>query len=232
MHTDLELTSADGTRFAAFEATDGGTDAVVILPDVRGLFPFYEELALRFAEHGIDAIAIDYFGRTAGAKKRTEDWEYMPHVRETTLDGIREDVRAAVNHLRSDDADRNVFMVGFCFGGSNSWYMGASDIGLSGVIGFYGHPDRTDVPKGAPTVISAVPEISCPLLALQAGNDPGIPTEANDAFRAAIDAAGIEGEVIEYPNAPHSFFDRKQADYSVESADAWQRILAFIAEHA
>ena len=38
-----------------------------ILPDVRGLHPYYEELALRFAEHGIDALAIDWFGRTAGA---------------------------------------------------------------------------------------------------------------------------------------------------------------------
>lgn len=231
-HADLELSSSDETRFAAFEATDGGPAGVVILPDVRGLFPFYEELALRFAEHGVDAIAIDYFGRTAGANKRTEDWDYMPHVRATTLEGIREDVGVAVNHLRSDADDRSVFIVGFCFGGSNSWYMGASDLGLSGVIGFYGHPDRAGVPQGASTVISAVPAISCPVLALQAGDDPGIPTEANDRFRDAMEAAGIDGTVIEYPNAPHSFFDRKQADYSAESADAWQRILAFITEHA
>ncbi len=230
-HGDLDLTSSDGTRFAAFEATAGSTEAVVILPDVRGLFPFYEELALRFAEHGIDAIAIDYFGRTAGVGKRTEEWDYMPHVRATTLDGIRDDVRAAINHLRSDVADRSVFIVGFCFGGSNSWYMAASDLGLSGVVGFYGHPDRTDVPQGAPTVISVVPDISCPVLALQAGDDHGIPTEANDRFRAAMESAAIDGTVVEYPNAPHSFFDRRQDAYRSESVDAWQRILAFITEH-
>jgi carboxymethylenebutenolidase len=231
-HADLELTSSDGTRFAAFEATAGSTEAVVILPDVRGLFPFYEELALRFAEHGIDAIAIDYFGRTAGTDKRMSDWDYMPHVSATTLDGIRDDVRGAVNHLRRDAADRSVFIVGFCFGGSNSWYMAGSDLGLSGVIGFYGHPDRAGFPQGAPTVISMVSDISCPVLALQAGDDPGIPTEANDRFRVAMETAGVDGTVIEYPNAPHSFFDRKQDDYSAESADAWQRIIAFITEHA
>ena len=38
----------------------------MILPDVRGLYRFYEELALRFAERGHAAIAFDYFGRTAG----------------------------------------------------------------------------------------------------------------------------------------------------------------------
>ena len=42
---------------------------MVILPDVRGLYRFYEELALRFAERGIAAVAFDYFGRTGGRGK-------------------------------------------------------------------------------------------------------------------------------------------------------------------
>ena len=51
--------------------------AIVILPDVRGLHPYYEELALRFAEAGIDALAIDYFGRTAGIDTPRDDtFEY------------------------------------------------------------------------------------------------------------------------------------------------------------
>ena len=67
-HEELTLQAADGNTFAAFAASpDGPADVgVVILPDVRGLHPFYEELALRFAERGIDALAIDWFGRTAG----------------------------------------------------------------------------------------------------------------------------------------------------------------------
>ena len=56
---DLLLTSADGTRFGAYAAraarpTGAG---MVVLPDVRGLHPYYKELALRFAEVGVDAIA-------------------------------------------------------------------------------------------------------------------------------------------------------------------------------
>ncbi len=58
------LTAADGTEFMAYGARAGvpGSAAVVVMPDVRGLFAFYEELAERFAERGIDAVAIDYFG--------------------------------------------------------------------------------------------------------------------------------------------------------------------------
>src|SRR5689334_25323592 len=97
-HDDLTLTSADGTELAAFLATpdDTPTAGVVILPDVRGLYHFYEELALRFAERGYAAIAIDYFGRTAGAAKRGEDFEYVPHVDQTTDDGVQADTRAGV----------------------------------------------------------------------------------------------------------------------------------------
>src|ERR671934_1468953 len=112
-HEDLVLRAADGTRFAAFAAKpdEPGSTGVVILPDVRGLYRFYEELALRFAERGMAAVAIDYFGRTAGVGKRGDDFPYMEHFQQTTPDGIQADVRAAVDHLRgSCDA---IFTVGF-----------------------------------------------------------------------------------------------------------------------
>lgn len=230
-HRDLVLTSADGTQFAAFEATTGSDAVVIVLPDVRGLFRFYEELALRFAEHGHDAIAIDYFGRTAGVEKRSNDWDYMPHVRSTTLDGVLADVNAALGHVRKDNPDRPVFVVGFCFGGSNAWHMAASGLNLSGVVGFYGHPDRPDFPQGAPSVISRVADFSCPVRAFQGGADPGIPAAVNASFRDAMTALDVDGEVIEYSDAPHSFFDRKQDEYAEASADAWKRIQEFLANH-
>src|SRR3954452_17808752 len=101
-HDDLTLTAADGNTFAAFLATpdEPARVGVVILPDVRGLYHFYEELALRFAERDIAALAIDYFGRTAGVEKRDDDFEYMPHVDQTTDDGVQADTRAAVEALR------------------------------------------------------------------------------------------------------------------------------------
>ena len=79
---DLTLTATDGNRFAAFEAISAEPrgPGIVVLPDVRGLHHFYEELALRFAEHGYDSVAIDYFGRKAGTGERDNDWDYWPHV--------------------------------------------------------------------------------------------------------------------------------------------------------
>src|SRR6266545_4062861 len=116
----IELEAADGNRFAAYSVrhSDRGGAGMVVLPDVRGLHPFYEELALRFADAGVHATALDYFGRTAGVAERDDDFEYMPHVQATTPGGIAADVAAAAAHLRSPEggaadrlfagADRNI----------------------------------------------------------------------------------------------------------------------------
>ena len=228
-HDDLVLDASDGNRFAAFLARpeEPAEQGVVILPDVRGLYRFYEELALRFAERGYVAIAIDWFGRTAGVGKRAEDFEYRPHVDQTTQEHIQADVAAAVDYLRSHEGGsaRAVFTVGFCFGGRNSWLAAASGHGLAGAVGFYGNPGPRD---GVPGPTARAAEIDAPILALQAGADANITVEAGAAFDAALTAAGVEHEVVTYPGAPHSFFDRKQDDNQAAAEDAWRRVLSFL----
>src|SRR4051794_10963561 len=181
-HDDLVLISADGTEFAAFSARpDGPVEAcVVVMPDVRGLYRFYEELALRFAERGFAAVAIDYFGRTAGVAKRGDDFEYMPHVGETKPELIQADVAAAIEHLRGLGC-KSIFTVGFCFGGRNSWLAAASGHGLRGSVGFYGYPTERN---GVPGPAERARELEAPILALQAGDDQNITKDLNDRFEA------------------------------------------------
>src|SRR3954453_23684011 len=163
---DLTLTASDGNRLMAYAARAARPTGVgmVIFPDIRGLHDFYKELADRFAEVGIDAVAIDYFGRTAGHGDRGETFEWRPHVDATTPEGIDADAAAAVAYLRSADGGsvRDMFTVGFCFGGSNSWRQSASQPDLAGVIGFYGRPER---------VRDLIPRMQAPLLLLVAGAD-------------------------------------------------------------
>jgi carboxymethylenebutenolidase len=228
-HEDLVLMSSDGTEFAAFAALpdEPSGAGVVVLPDVRGLYRFYEELALRFAERGHAAVAIDYFGRTAGVGKRGDDFPYMEHVQQTTPEGIQADVAAAAAWLRGRGYD-SVFTVGFCFGGRNSWLAAARGHGLAGAIGFYGGPGERN---GVPGPSQRAAEIAAPILALQAGADQNITAEDNAAFDEALTAAGVEHEVVTYDGAPHSFFDRKQEEFAEASADAWDRVLDFIEHH-
>jgi carboxymethylenebutenolidase len=223
-HDDLVLEAPDGNRFAAFRALpDGPLNAgVVILPDVRGLYRFYEELALRFAERGHAAIAFDYFGRTAGVEKRDDDFEYRPHVEQTSNEGVQADFGTCVRHLRTLGCT-SIFTVGFCFGGSASWAAAAHGHGLAGAVGFYGRPSR---------MLEFVPRIEAPILALQAGADPHITHEDNLELERALRQAGVEYELVEYEGAPHSFFDRKQEEFQDASDDAWRRTLELIDAHS
>ena len=229
-HEDLVLESGDGAKFAAFAALpdEASSADVVILPDVRGLYRFYEELALRFGERGYAAVAIDYFGRSAGVEKRGDDFEYPPHVDQTTPEGIQADVAAGVAWLR-DRGSTSIFTVGFCLGGRHSWLAAAAGHGLSGAVGFYGRPGEGR--DGAPGPAQVADRIEAPILALQAGADQNITAEDNKAFKSALESAGVEHELVEYEGAPHSFFDRKQEDYAEASADAWQKTLDFVEQH-
>ena len=232
-HERIILTATDGNRFLAFRARAAAPTGagIVILPDVRGLHPYYEELALRFSEHGVDAIAIDHFGRTAGIDTPRDDtFEFWPHVEGTTWTGMSADLRAAAADMRSPDGGgvRSLFTVGFCFGGRMAFVSPTLGLGLAGAIGFYGRP-AGEHGSGVPAPTDVAGSIECPVLGLFGGADPGIPADAIAAFDTALTTAGVDHRLVTYEAAPHSFFDRKAADFTDASAAAWNEVLAFIA---
>ena len=219
-------TSRDGTKIPAYEArADKPTGAgIVILPDVRGLHPYYEELVLRFAEAGVHALAIDFFGRTADSP-RGDGFEHEPHVMQLQAESVDDDVAAAVAHMR-DQADR-LYTIGFCLGGRVSLLQAGRGLDLAGVIGLYPWPvgpHRTGVPAPA----DEAPRFACPVLAIYGGADAGIPAEHHAIFDRALDAASVEHRTVVYESAPHSFFDRKAADFADASEAAWREILDFM----
>jgi carboxymethylenebutenolidase len=226
----VELTSADGTRFSAAlaEAPEGGAGpAVVILPDVRGLYRFYIELAERFVEAGHHAIALDYFGRTAGTGERDNDWDYMPHVMQTRVEQVQADTAAAIAALRERTGADTIVTVGFCFGGTQSFMAATSpELDLDGAVGFYASlvPRR----EGAPDPIAAAPETRCPVLGLFGGADENILPDHIGAYERGLREAGVEHEIVSYPGAPHSFFDRSFAEHAEACEDAWRRVIGFL----
>jgi carboxymethylenebutenolidase len=226
-HRLLELEARDGNHLAAFEASpEEPTEVgVVILPDVRGLFHFYEELALRFAEVGVAAVAIDYFGRTAGVGERDEDFPYMDYVAQTSAGNVQDDVAAGVDHLRRQGIGR-IYTVGFCFGGRHSWLASADEHDLAGVVGFYGRPGEGR--NGEPGPIQRAPELRGPLLGLMGGADEAIPVTDVAELDRALTKASVAHDLVTYDGAPHSFFDRRFEEHADASADAWRRVLEFI----
>jgi carboxymethylenebutenolidase len=220
------LTADDGNRFAATIARTTADDpaGVVILPDVRGLHPYYETLAEHLADAGLHVVALDPYGRTAGPVHRVEGFDPGPHRQAATDEGLRADVRAAAVALRELGATR-VLTVGFCFGGRAS-LMQASQESVDGVVAFYG-PPRGEGTGGSPLAEVSDGIVRVPVLGLYGAEDRGIPIEDTESYSAALAAAGVDHRIVVYPGAPHSFFDRRMSEHADASRDAWARLLGF-----
>ena len=223
----LTLTAADGTEFSAAYAAPAADPrvGVVLLPDIRGLHPYYVALAERFAEAGLPAVAIDYFGRTAGLAGgdsgtgvREADFDWQSHIPQTQPASIDADITAALAYLRERTRpDLPVVTVGFCFGGSHSWRQAAGDLDLAACVAFYGRPVMVgDAADGARK----------PTLMVIAGADAVTPVEDQLALAERMRGGGADVETAVYDGAPHSFFDRAFGEWEDACADAWRRILA------
>jgi carboxymethylenebutenolidase len=232
---DLKLASADGTRFMAYAARAARPSGagMVVIPDVRGLHQYYKDLADRFAEVGVDAVAIDFFARTADTEDRSDKFDFMAQVPQTKPEQLQADIAAAVAFLRGPEGGqvRSTFSVGFCFGGALSYLQAASGLGYAGVIGFYGWPLGLKRWPDRPKPIDAASNYRCPVLSIFGGADEGIPQSAVDEFDAALRKAGVKHDATVYPGAPHSFFDRKFTEFADASADAWKRVQTFVTQN-
>jgi carboxymethylenebutenolidase len=229
-HHELILEAADGNHVAAFHALAASPTGVgmLVLPDVRGLAPYFEDLALRFAERGVDTLAIDYYGRTAGPAPRDASFDSGPHTKRCTWAGLATDIAAGAAAIRADGRVERLFSVGFCLGGRLSFLLSSlSELRMAGVIGFYGWP-TSGFGSAGPAPIDEVARMTAPVLGLFGGADHGISAADVARFEGALESAGVAHRIVTYPDAPHSFFDRKAADFAAESEAAWSEVLAFV----
>ena len=229
---DFRLTSSDGTKFMAYAAraakpTGAG---MIVIPDVRGLHPYYKALADRFAEVGVDSVAFDFFARTAPNDDRSDAFQFLEHVGMTKPETIQADINACAAYLRGKEGGevRSLFSVGFCFGGAIAYLQATTGPGYAGVIGFYGWPLGLKRWPDRPKPLDAASQFKAPVLSIYGGADEGIPEADRKAFAEALKKANVKHEEHVYPGAPHSFFDRKYEEFKDASADAWKRTQAFI----
>ena len=230
---DLRLTSKDGTKCMAYAARAANPTGagMIVIPDVRGLHPYYKALADRFSEVGVDAIALDFFARTAQTDDRSDAFPFLDHVPQTKPDLLDADIAACAAYLRGAEGGqiRSLFTVGFCFGGALSYLQSTTAINASGVIGFYGWPCGLKRWPDRPKPIDAAAKFKAPVLSLYGGADEGIPEPDRKAFSDALKkSSSVSHEEHVYAGAPHSFFDRKYEEFKDASTDAWARVRSFI----
>jgi dienelactone hydrolase len=235
--TTKEVTYSSGTTelkgFIAYPATRRKRPGVLVVHEWWGLNDYTRSRAKQLAEAGYVALAIDMYGEGKHTTHPEEAKEFMMQAL-SNLDEAKARFKAAEELLANDphvDSDK-LAAIGYCFGGATVLHMARfGDDKLDVVASFHGNlATQKPMAKGA---------FGGKILVAAGGADPFVPKEQVSAFKAEMDAAGADYELVEYPGAKHAFTN-PEADklgqetglpfaYDAEAdADSWRRLLALL----
>ena len=208
----------------------GRRGAVLVGMEMFGVTAYVRSVADRIAALGYTAYAPDFYHRVAPGIELEPDNDGRARGFELagtlTRGQALEDLRAAIELLRArDDATGAVAMVGMSFGGHIA-YLAATQLDLATTVVFYGGwLTGTDIALSRPApTLALTPGIRAPLLYLVGDADHAVPTADRERIAAALGAAGVEHELVVYPDTPHGFFcDVRDTYRPAQAADAWAR---------
>ncbi len=195
---------------------DGRLPAVLVVHENRGLNPYIEDVARRFATANFIALAPDGLTSVGGYPGDDERGGQM--FRQVDGAKMLQDFIAAAGWLKAHtESTGKVGAVGFCFGGgvANSLAVRVPD--LAGAVPFYGRqPSAEDTAR-----------INAPLLIHYAQNDQGV-NAGWPAYEDALKANNKRYEAFTYPNTQHGFHNDTTPRYDEAAARlAWQRTVDF-----
>src|SRR5579884_656996 len=222
-----------GTPVPAYNARPDGEAliGVVLVPDILGLRPLFEDICRRLATHGLAVCAPETFARLLPPGGSLDADERRARAGELHDDVVLEDLAKAADHLAAIDDVGSVAVMGFCLGGSFA-LKGAATGRFERAVAFYGLL-RTPPQWAGENLRDALDSLAgaCPTLAIFGEADPFTPPADIDAVRNAW-TGRPDHKVVVYPGADHAF--AHDPDRPVhrpdDAADAWRRCLAFLLE--
>ena len=205
----------------------GPWPGVVLVHDAIGYGPDNERISRKVAAAGYIAITPNMFARGGMARCVTRVMRELLTKRGRALD----DILAARDHVQAmPECNGSVGVVGFCMGGQFALVLLPKGFGASAP--FYGTP----LPRNLGETLDG----SCPIVASYGQRDP-IGRGSATKLRTVADAKGITADVKQYPDAGHSFANKRPgqpllriAGFGYDGAateDAYRRVFAFFNEH-
>ncbi len=212
--------SGEMTGYVALPAAPAGPlGTVIVVHENRGLNAHIQDVARRTAVAGFAALAPDFLTPSGGTPANEDTARDM--ISGLDRAATQANLVASAAFLRDHPAGNGmVGVVGFCWGGGMANVLAVADPNLNAAVAFY----------GAQPNAAAVPAIKAALMLHYAGLDDRI-NAGIDAYKTALDAAGIRYQLHLYPGVNHAFHnDTSEARYNAEAANlAWARTMAFFA---
>ncbi|MAG31598.1 MAG: hypothetical protein CL908_11990 [Deltaproteobacteria bacterium] len=218
---DIEIESADGA-YAAYLSTPstGQGPGLVVLQEWWGLVPQIRDVCDRLARAGFVALAPDLY-RGDATSDPDEAGRLMMALE---LDRAGRDLRGAVEALRRqpETSGREVGCIGFCMGGQLALFAACRSPEIAAVVDCYGVHPRVTLDLSA---------CRAKVLGVFAENDTFISASDVQNLEDALEAAGVEHELLTYLGVQHAFLNDARPDvFDAETAaEAWRDIEAFLA---
>ena len=216
----IELTAADGHKFAAYRADPAGQPrgALIVIMEIFGVNSHIKAVTDSYAADGYLAIAPASFDRV----QRGLDVGYTPAdieiarplMQKMNLNDAVKDVAATLNEVKSAG---KTGIVGYCWGGTCTWKSASSVPGLACAVAYYG--------GGIPGLIAEKPQ--CPVMFHWGETDQSIPLD-----KAKEVAAAHSNQIHYFYPAGHGFNCDQRGSYHADSAKlARTRTLEFLRKH-
>jgi carboxymethylenebutenolidase len=208
------------TLLGAWAAAEQARGGVLVIHENRGLNDHIRSVAGRLAGDGYSALAIDLLSEEGGTDSFSDPAEATAALSQVPPERFDADMTSGVTELKRRVRGERVAAVGFCFGGGMVWRLLASrEPRLSAAVPFYGpFPEGGDL-SGSKAAV----------LAIYAGLDTRV-NATQPVAEAALEAAGLEHEIVTFPNVNHAFFNDTGARYDPEAAAlAYARVLDWFA---
>ncbi len=190
---------------------------IVVLHEWWGLNDAVRDAARRIAREGYVVLAADlYGGRTA---ESVADAQALMRELVADPDGVRDNIRQAVEYLQRYALAPRIGSIGWDMGGRWSLQTGIMmPDQLDALVMFYGAVETDE---------AVLETLDMPMLALFGEQDASIPLRGVQEFRNALNRLGKEAEVRIYAGVDHGFFFPGSPTYSpIAADDAWNRTVA------
>ena len=215
--------------FVAYPESKDKTPVVLVIHEIFGMTDWVQDLADEIAAAGYIAVAPDLLsgmGPNGGRSSSLDQSKAMEAVSHLDPDQVTADLIAVADYGKNLPASTGkLFVVGFCWGGGQSFRFATNRPDLSGAFVFYGGPPDKD----------AMARIHAPVYAFYAGNDARIDATIPDAT-AGMKAAGKFYEPVTYDGAGHGFMRAGEAPDASDAnkkarADSWVRLKELLAKN-
>jgi len=223
----IKVGGFDVPVYEARPASGKDTPIILVISEIWGVHEYIRDATRRFAKAGYYAVAPELFVREGGVGQIADVQEVLKIVLSQKREQTLGDLKAAVDWAKTRPnvkADK-VGVTGWCWGGSTTLQVAATNPDMKAAVAWYGPPARPYQGASGPvTGFDLAKDIKIPFLGLFGENDKSPTPDDAKKLGELVKAQNPNIEIVIYPGAGHGFHADYRPSYNkVAADDAWKR---------